>query len=93
MDELERLKRKRDEINEEIRELEEERKESKRRKALHDDYVKVVCRDCSGLGEVPFEAVDHFPEEKVCEDCDGKGYLWARRFEGRKTHDMEYSDV
>lgn len=42
------------------------------------NYVHVVCSRCSGHG---------------CTDCGDRGWLWARKFEGKKGHDMEHNEV
>lgn len=85
---LEDLKAKRDEINRQI--ASHKNRETLAAKARASKaYVKIVCGNCKGDGN----EYDHRSPAILgaCCSCNGRGYLWARRWEGKRGHDMDWN--
>ena len=77
-----------EELDKKIQDLEKEQAEKIKVKILERDYVKVVCVHCSGGGLTY--------SELNCQDCDGKGYLYARKWSNKRLYgedDMKYNQV
>lgn len=92
---LDNLKRKRRELDRQIKAAEKSEAEAKKQKALSLYYVKVACARCSGRGEVAEQSgSDNMDFVEIdCQECGGRGYLYARAWEGPRGHDMEYNQV
>lgn len=96
MSHLDDLKRKRAELDHQIAEAELSETEARKAIVLMTSYVKVVCTDCEGTGEVSEGGADiesDPPFSVTCPACHGKGWLYARKFEKRGGHDLEYHEV
>lgn len=62
------------------------------------DYVKVVCDYCWGTGVNGDDWDDDWdegprPESEPCEECKGNGYVFMRKWDGRKKEHVHTHDV
>jgi DnaJ-class molecular chaperone len=92
---LNELKAEKARLEKEIKKEELRLLEDKKRDSLAKYYVRIVCLTCEGLGEVSRGGADiesDPPYEDLCEDCNGKGFLFARNFEDNKKHDTEFDE-
>jgi len=45
-----------------------------------DDYVKVTCVQCGGLGYLQLEG-----SKKICNVCNGKEFIWLKKWKEKDT--------
>lgn len=91
---IEDLREKREDIENDISEIKEKRdhlksemdnKKNKYRKIneqiyeIKDDMVKVVCPSCGGKGFIPKQGKSN--RQRPCPTCDSNGYEWAKKYE------------
>lgn len=98
MERIAQLKAQHRALKAEIKQAEDDERKRVRTEILASDtYVKVVCPECEGRGEIARQGAggnDDFYEE-TCNKCSGEGFLYAVRFKGRKRegYDMTYAQV
>jgi len=65
--------------------LETEIREEQRTNLRVTEGVKVVCPECNGTGEDGCTS-DQPPMPLTCDRCNGHGYLWAVKYDGRGNY-------
>lgn len=93
---LEELRRQRANLDLQIAQAEKSEAERKREMLLLVSYLKVACAGCNGTGEASVGGADvesDPPNWATCQYCGGRGYLYGRKFEGRREHDMDHNEV
>lgn len=93
---LQEMKKNHRALGRQIKDAERDAREKVIAADLARSYVKVCCRDCSGTAELSeggADAESDPPFGVPCRYCQGQGYLWARRWEGRIQHDMTHHRV
>lgn len=90
MSRLADLKKKRDELNKQIAIKERSEGDALKAAVLAMSYTKVACLRCDGIGEV--RDINN-ESEWDCDDCSGRGFLYARKWEAKKQHDLDYNEV
>jgi DnaJ-class molecular chaperone len=92
---LEDMKAARRKLDRQIAEAEKSEAEKKRNAILAARYVQVACPSCCGTGEYSHQlGSDNMDfSETSCQDCGGRGYLWARKWTGLKHHELDLNQV
>lgn len=91
---LDSLKRQREALDKEIAEAEKLEKKAETNRVLAACYLHVACASCNGEGVTYAMGSDNMDlDDWPCEDCKSRGYLWARRWDGKKNHDMDHNEV